>query len=70
MNAVYAGGFGNDGAGHAPAATGSGIGGAVLGGVAGLAAGYGLAKILKMATATDLQEATATFRPSSRHSRI
>lgn len=43
---MNSGGFGNYG-GVPPASTGSGIGGAVLGGVAGLAAGYGLAKMLE-----------------------
>ncbi|MBL8472209.1 MAG: tetratricopeptide repeat protein [Rhodocyclaceae bacterium] len=47
-NGSFGGGnFGSGGFGNAPAAGGgSGMGGAVLGGLAGLAAGYGLAKVL------------------------
>jgi len=50
VGAMSAGGFGTGtgyGPGSVPANSGSGIGGAVLGGVAGLAAGYGLAKMLE-----------------------
>lgn len=41
------GSYGGQGGYGAPPAGGSGIGGAVLGGVAGMAAGYGLAKLLE-----------------------
>ena len=45
------GGFGaGPGAYSPPQAAGSGMGGAVLGGIAGLAAGYGLAKVLENST--------------------
>ena len=50
VGAMSAGGFGTGtgyGPGSVPANSGSGIGGAVLGGVAGLAAGYGLTKMLE-----------------------
>ena len=45
------GGFGYGAASYSPPqASGSGVGGAVLGGIAGLAAGYGLAKVLENGT--------------------